>query len=54
MNILKNILVKRKIGIFVEQMLQEVSDELSLNAKRCEGEAALYGPKLDFMFKDAF
>ncbi len=36
-----------------EQMLQEVSDELKLNAKRCEGEAALYGPKLDFMFKDA-
>lgn len=37
---------------FCEQMLQEVSDELNLNAKRCEGEAALYGPKLDFMFKD--
>lgn len=36
-----------------ERMLQEVSDELGLNAKRCEGEAALYGPKLDFMFKDA-
>ena len=36
-----------------EQMLKEVSDELGLNAKRCEGEAALYGPKLDFMFKDA-
>ena len=36
-----------------EEMLQEVSDELGLNAKRCEGEAALYGPKLDFMFKDA-
>lgn len=36
-----------------EQMLQEVSDELCLKAKRCEGEAALYGPKLDFMFKDA-
>ena len=36
-----------------EQMLQEVSDELGLNAKRCEGEAALYGPKLDFMFEDA-
>ena len=35
-----------------EKMLQEVSDELHLNAKRCEGEAALYGPKLDFMFKD--
>jgi len=36
-----------------EQMLKEVSDELGLKAKRCEGEAALYGPKLDFMFKDA-
>ena len=36
-----------------EEMLQEVSDELKLDAKRCEGEAALYGPKLDFMFKDA-
>lgn len=36
-----------------EKMLQEVSDELNLEAKRCEGEAALYGPKLDFMFKDA-
>ncbi|MEE3343813.1 MAG: threonine--tRNA ligase [Bacilli bacterium] len=36
-----------------EEILQEVSDELGLNAKRCEGEAALYGPKLDFMFKDA-
>jgi threonyl-tRNA synthetase len=34
-------------------MLQEVSDEMGLNAKRQEGEAALYGPKLDFMFKDA-
>ncbi len=36
-----------------EKMLQEVSDEMGLNAKKCEGEAALYGPKLDFMFKDA-
>lgn len=36
-----------------EKMLQEVSDDLGLNAKRMEGEAALYGPKLDFMFKDA-
>ena len=34
-------------------MLKKVSDELGLNAVRCEGEAALYGPKLDFMFKDA-
>jgi threonyl-tRNA synthetase len=37
-----------------EKMLEEISKELKLNAKRCEGEAALYGPKLDFMFKDAF
>ena len=36
-----------------EEMLKEVSDELGLDAIRCEGEAALYGPKLDFMFKDA-
>ena len=36
-----------------ESLLQEISDELGLDAKRCEGEAALYGPKLDFMFKDA-
>jgi threonyl-tRNA synthetase len=36
-----------------EKMLQEVSAELGLAAVRCEGEAALYGPKLDFMFKDA-
>jgi threonyl-tRNA synthetase len=36
-----------------ENMLQEVSDEMGLKAKKCEGEAALYGPKLDFMFKDA-
>ena len=34
-------------------MLQAISDELKLDAKRCEGEAALYGPKLDFMFRDA-
>ena len=36
-----------------ENLLQQISDELGLNAKKCEGEAALYGPKLDFMFKDA-
>lgn len=36
-----------------EKILQEISDELELGAKKCEGEAALYGPKLDFMFKDA-
>ena len=36
-----------------EKMLQEVSDEMNLSAEKQEGEAALYGPKLDFMFKDA-
>ncbi len=36
-----------------EDMLQKVSDKHSLEAKRMEGEAAIYGPKLDFMFKDA-
>ena len=36
-----------------EQILEEVSNELGLEAQKCEGEAALYGPKLDFMFKDA-
>jgi threonyl-tRNA synthetase len=36
-----------------ESMLQEVSDEMKLNAQKREGEAALYGPKLDFMFRDA-
>lgn len=35
-----------------ENMLAEICDEMHLNAKRCEGEAALYGPKIDFMFKD--
>ncbi len=36
-----------------EAYLQEVSDDLELDAKRMEGEAAFYGPKLDFMFTDA-
>lgn len=36
-----------------ETMLQEISDDLNLQAKRVEGEAALYGPKLDYMFQDS-
>jgi threonyl-tRNA synthetase len=36
-----------------EKYLQEVSDEMDLDAIRKEGEAAFYGPKLDFMFNDA-
>ncbi|MDD5397269.1 MAG: threonine--tRNA ligase [Candidatus Moranbacteria bacterium] len=36
-----------------EKMLQDISDEMGLNAIKHEGEAALYGPKLDFMFHDS-
>ncbi|MBU3965558.1 threonine--tRNA ligase [Patescibacteria group bacterium] len=36
-----------------EKMLEEISKEMELDAKKIEGEAAVYGPKLDFMFKDA-
>jgi threonyl-tRNA synthetase len=36
-----------------EEMLKAVSEKFDLGAKRMEGEAAIYGPKLDFMFKDA-
>lgn len=36
-----------------EQMLQEISGEMELGAKRVEGEAAIYGPKLDYMFRDS-
>lgn len=36
-----------------EAMLAEVAADYQLNAKRMEGEAAIYGPKLDFMFQDA-
>jgi threonyl-tRNA synthetase len=34
-------------------MLGDVAQSHKLGAKRMEGEAAIYGPKLDFMFKDA-
>ncbi len=36
-----------------EKILKEVSKEMNLNVKIEEGEAALYGPKIDFKFKDA-
>lgn len=36
-----------------ESMLEDVCKELKLDAVRQEGEAALYGPKIDFMFKDS-
>jgi threonyl-tRNA synthetase len=35
-----------------EAMLEELAAEQKLGAKKMEGEAALYGPKLDFMYKD--
>lgn len=36
-----------------ETALENSAKENNLNYKRAEGEAAFYGPKLDFMFKDA-
>lgn len=36
-----------------EAMLEAVAKRLELPYKRVEGEAAFYGPKLDFMFMDA-
>ena len=35
-----------------EKILEEINSEMKLDAKKCIGEAALYGPKIDFMFKD--
>lgn len=51
---LQNYIGEEKDWNLCENMLAEISDEMGLNAKKCEGEAALYGPKLDFMFKDVF
>jgi threonyl-tRNA synthetase len=36
-----------------EKMLAQAAQDYKLDAKRMEGEAAIYGPKIDFMFKDA-
>ncbi len=36
-----------------EQSLEQAAKENDLPYKRMEGEAAFYGPKLDFMFKDS-
>ncbi len=42
-------------GIFerAEKILEEIAIEEKLPYKRIEGEAAFYGPKLDFQFRDA-
>lgn len=37
---------------FTEKILEEVAQEKKINYKREEGEAAFYGPKLDFKIKD--
>lgn len=36
-----------------EETLEKIAIEENLEYKKVEGEAAFYGPKLDFMFKDA-
>lgn len=36
-----------------EKALEDIAKERGFNYKKVEGEAAFYGPKLDFMFKDA-
>ncbi len=36
-----------------ETALHEAAESENLPYRRVEGEAAFYGPKLDFMFKDA-
>ncbi len=36
-----------------EKTLEEIAQKENLPYKRVEGEAAFYGPKLDFMFRDA-
>ena len=36
-----------------EKILEDVAKEMKLDARKIEGEAALYGPKLDFMFRDS-
>jgi threonyl-tRNA synthetase len=38
---------------FTQKILEEVAIEKKLNYKKEEGEAAFYGPKLDFKIKDA-
>ncbi len=42
-------------GLFIkaEETLERIAKEENLPYKRIEGEAAFYGPKLDFQFKDA-
>ena len=49
----KMYLGKDEVWQNAETALEESAKENKLNYKRVEGEAAFYGPKLDFMFRDA-
>ena len=49
----KKYLGENKVWELAESALEDAAKENGLNYKRVEGEAAFYGPKLDFMFKDA-
>ncbi len=42
-----------EVWLKAEEALESAAKNNDLNYKRVEGEAAFYGPKLDFMFKDA-
>lgn len=42
-----------EVWVQAENALEEAAKKYSLNYKRVEGEAAFYGPKLDFIFQDA-
>jgi threonyl-tRNA synthetase len=52
MNDLDKYLGGNEVWELAEKSLEEAAIENKLNYKRVEGEAAFYGPKLDFMFKD--
>jgi len=42
-----------KVWDIAEETLEKICKDEGLNYKRVEGEAAFYGPKIDFQFKDA-
>lgn len=50
---LDNYLGDESIWNMAEETLEAICKKENLNYKRVEGEAAFYGPKIDFQFKDA-
>lgn len=52
-NNLEKYLGSDEVWKIAESSLEEAAQANGLNYRRIEGEAAFYGPKLDFMFKDA-